>query len=808
MNGCGVRGGLRAGGFAGALLLGLLGAYELTEPITRAVEKRFPIPPMRKDVLVFPSHPTGQFRSYLVSVAVTLLAVGVFALLAHLVRRRRWLAVAVDAATLACALFAARQVAPFFGLAALVLALPLAAVLAPHLARDPPRMRATPPVLLDAWAVVVETFCIFWGGWITTHRPDARLPALFPGVLAAVAGLWRVGQLLTARVGRDEALRREALAGLPLLALPLFGVLRAPSPLIVWAALALYLGLSLAARRAVELPAQVRRLARALPAVAAVWAITAIYSIPHKFRELPRINHNSHEAGKYAWLNSFYHGKLFMADTALLYGPLRELTLAIYVALAGKTAEHVRMGQILIHLGFLAATLFTVWIAARRQLWALVWGAFLVITTTLALPWLDVVHLLAFGWSDLGRIAFALFTIVGALELARGDRALAAWGAVATLSILYSQETGPAAVAAILVAIVVDSFARPEAFGWRGRAKRAGARAGAFLGGLVVTALLVVLVYALFGRGTLFVVTFYKFVSLFASGSLAGMPFPVNEHTFETWRALTANAPREGGFILEYVLPVAVYLVTGAALIAGAVTRPWSRRATLLLGLLVFGIGSHRVAMGRSDYYHTITVTAPAALLAVALAVDAASYLPRLRLARLPPIPLPLGVGLAALMIWGSYQLTGVTRGFDPRTKALREGQEVPSVGPAFAYPGIPRAGDIFLPPDTVELTHAIQKRTGPNDKIFVHASFIEHAELYFLADRVNPTRCDLLAEIVSTDIQDELRRDLQRDPPVLDVGSDFGMFNQATTDYLKSGWRVVERVNKIPISERVTGAP
>lgn len=788
-------------------MLGLLGAYELTEPITRAIAKRFPIPLMRMDVLVFRSHPTGQFRSYLVSVAVTMFAVGVFALLAHLVRRRPWLAVAVDAATLACALIAARQVAPFFGHAALVLALPLAAVLAPHSSRDPPRIRATPPVLLDAWAVVVETFCIFWGGWITTHRPDARYPALFPGVLAAVAGLWRVGQLLTARVGRDEALRREALAGLPLLMLPLFGVLRAPSPFIVWAALALYLGLSLAARRAVEWTARLRRLPRALPAVASVWAVTAIYSIPHRFRELPRINHNSHEAGKYAWLNSFYHGKLFMADTALLYGPLRELLLAIYVALVGKTAEHVRMGQILIHLGFLASMLFTVWIAARRQLWALVWGAFLVITTTLALPWLDVVHLLAFGWSDLGRIAFALFTIVGALELARDDRSLAGWGVIATLSILYSQETGPAAVAAILAAIVVDSFVRPQASGgWRGRAQRAAARAGAFLGGVVVSALLVVLLYALFGRGTLFVVTFYKFVSLFASGSLAGVPFPVNEHTFETWRSLTADAPREGGFILEYVLPVGIYLITGAALIAGAVARPWSRRATLLLGLVVFGIASHRVAMGRSDYYHTITVTAPAALLAVALAVDAASYLPRLRLPRLPPIPLPLGVGLAALMVWGSHQLSGVKRGFDPRTKALREGQEVPSVGEPYVYPGIPRAGDIFLPPDTVELTHAIQKRSGPTDKIFVHASFIEHAELYFLADRVNPTRCDLLAEIVSTDIQDELRRDLQRDPPVLDVGGDFGMFNPATTDYLKSGWQVVERVNGIPISTRVTG--
>jgi hypothetical protein len=59
----------------------------------------------------------------------------------------------------------------------------------------------------------------------------------------------------------------------------------------------------------------------------------------------------------------------------------------------------------------------------------------------------------------------------------------------------------------------------------------------------------------------------------------------------------------------------------------------------------------------------------------------------------------------------------------------------------------------------------------------------------------------------VSTDIQAELLGDLRRDPPVLDVGGDFGMFDQATTDYLKSGWQVVERVHGIPVSTRVTGA-
>src|SRR5256885_6918726 len=33
----------------------------------------------------------------------------------------------------------------------------------------------------------------------------------------------------------------------------------------------------------------------------------------------------------------------------------------------------------------------------------------------------------------------------------------------------------------------------------------------------------------------------------------------------------------------------------------------------------------------------------------------------------------------------------------------------------------------------------------------------------------------------------EEVERDLRLDPPLLDVGADFGMFNKSTVDYLKS---------------------
>jgi hypothetical protein len=321
-----------------------------------------------------------------------------------------------------------------------------------------------------------------------------------------------------------------------------------------------------------------------------------------------------------------------------------------------------------------------------------------------------------------------------------------------------------------------------------------------FVAGVAAAWALVIGVYALCGRGALFVRTIGYFVALFASGSLGGVPLPISEETFTSWSALTKPWIR-GGFMLEYALPGAVYALTGASLIATLFSRRWTARSTLLLGVLAFGVGTFRVALGRSDYDHLIVVTAPAVLLLAALATDAVDGLSGLKLSARPP--LSAGAALIVLLVVLSCKLTGTEKGFGPRTVALLRGDDAPSTGPPYRYPDIPRAGDIFLPPDTVALTQAIRQRTKPDDKVFVHAAFIEGAELYFLADRVNPTRCDLMAEVLTTSVQEEVGRSLRADPPVLDVGDDYGMLGPATTDYLKAGWETVEKVGSVSVRTR-----
>ncbi len=792
----------RAAALAGALILGLLGAYELTDPITKILLRWWPLPARRTDVLIFPSQPNGQFRSYLVALALCVGCVAIFALALHLARRRPRISMILAAVTLVAAWLAAFLIAPFFGQAALALTLPLAALLLPATAIAPATEPASSPCILDVSALVGQTLALFWGVWITSRGRSPATLVVGAIVAAALSG-WRVFGLVRAPASRD-ALRRNVVEGLPLLVIPLVGILRAPSPLWVVVALALCAGLRVVDTRA---PWLVSRVPRALPALAAIWALAAIYGIPHKFRELPRINHAGHESGNYAWLNSFYHGKLFMADTGTIYGPLRELVLAVYVALMGKTAEQVRAGQILVHLGFLAVAIALGWIFGRRRLWAVGLCVFLFITTTMALTWLDALHLLAFGWADLGRMMFPLFTLVGAVAWARRPRALVGWGAAATLGALYSQETGPVAIAAICIALVVDSLLLPEVPGAqaRARARRAASRVGALLAGVVATALIVIGIYAIFGKARMFLGTVYLAVVLFASGSLGGVPFPVNERTFTSWATLMGGAPHDG-IILEYLLPVAIYAVAGAALVTTAISRRWSSRSTLRLALLAFGVATFRLAMARCDYYHLISATAPAALMLVALVADAALALPRILLrGRYPRWHFAAALLFVVPIVLGCTHLSGYLRAFGPRTLALLTGKEVPSTGPPFSYPDIPRAGDIYLPPETVALTHVIQKRSRPSDKVFIHASFADHAELYFLANRVNPTRCDLIAEIENLEVQEQVRLDLVRDPPLLDVGADNGMFNKATVAYLHAGWKEVERVGRIPVSVRVS---
>jgi hypothetical protein len=123
--------------------------------------------------------------------------------------------------------------------------------------------------------------------------------------------------------------------------------------------------------------------------------------------------------------------------------------------------------------------------------------------------------------------------------------------------------------------------------------------------------------------------------------------------------------------------------------------------------------------------------------------------------------------------------------GLQPRISATLAGTERPSSGPAYSYPGVPRAGDVKIQPEYIKLVQGIVANSSPSDKIFQHIGYMDGGDVYFLADRVNPTRFDVLTEFVTTDRQQTALEEIQRDPPLLTVGEDNGMTGPEVTQFL-----------------------
>jgi hypothetical protein len=294
-------------------------------------------------------------------------------------------------------------------------------------------------------------------------------------------------------------------------------------------------------------------------------------------------------------------------------------------------------------------------------------------------------------------------------------------------------------------------------------------------------------IYGLFGRARAFLGNIAENSVAFASGSFGGLPFPATETTFLRWDALTAPAPHEG-MSIEYVAPVAVYVFTTMALGTRALSSRWRGRDTVTLGVLVFGLASFRFALGRSDITHLVTVTLPAAVLLPRLAVEGvrAIYASGTRVLRV--CTACTGLALAA----ASLNLSGIPLSLGPRLSAILSGSERPSSGPAYAYPNVPRAGDTKVQAAYISLVEGIRANSSPSDKIFQHIGYMDGGEVYFLADRSNPTRFDLLTEFVTTGRQELAAEEIRRDPPKLVVGTDWGMTGEGVNSYLQGHYHPI----------------
>jgi hypothetical protein len=160
-------------------------------------------------------------------------------------------------------------------------------------------------------------------------------------------------------------------------------------------------------------------------------------------------------------------------------------------------------------------------------------------------------------------------------------------------------------------------------------------------------------------------------------------------------------------------------------------------------------------------------------------------------------------VAVGVLLACAALNLTGVTSGFMPRWNAILAGTERPSTGAPYRY-SFPRGGDIKITPEEVSLVEAIRDHSAPNEGLFQRVAFIEGGELYFFADRRDPTRFDVLSEFLTFDRQTMAFEELQADPPKLVAGDDYGVTGDAVNRFLKERYRPLGKFGGVDLYVRI----
>ncbi len=260
-----------------------------------------------------------------------------------------------------------------------------------------------------------------------------------------------------------------------------------------------------------------------------------------------------------------------------------------------------------------------------------------------------------------------------------------------------------------------------------------GRRALSRLAWLVVGTLLVVvpigLYFAAHGAfADLFLAVFWTSFGQYLQGGEFNLPMPAFEWLPIEW---SRRGLRHLFVSWEFRLPVLLYALTVAEVALSA----WRRRrssigeppiaAELLarLALALFGAVLYLRATGRSDYYHLAPVLFPAYLLGV-------DWIARAWRRWVPLRMYALAYPLAALVLASSLALHQFDLAVDRAFDAADEVEVVPG------GPRIERADQLD------DLVADVRARTRPGEAIVVLPWY---PIVYFLAERVNPTKFDWL---------------------------------------------------------------
>ncbi|HKJ24853.1 MAG TPA: hypothetical protein VKB65_08540 [Myxococcota bacterium] len=433
-----------------------------------------------------------------------------------------------------------------------------------------------------------------------------------------------------------------------------------------------------------------------------------------------------------AWADALAHGGFHGRDVFCLYGPLYDWSVVWIWKLFGRSVAawhlHVGLSEVLAWFGFLSLAALLL-----RRRWLLLPLALLVphLSLRIGLPFASLAFL--FRHARDGRTADAL-----------------AAGLLGGMALLYSQEFGAAALAC--GALIFAIRTRPAAIAaWAGAVAlsvapllafyAAGGALGAMLGDLV------------------------GYPSLLMAG-FGNLPFPSLRAT-TPW-PLWPEGPEARLMREFYFLPAVLVVALGACLPRRAPhpRSPWpwiaqlradlaARPRTLELVLLaLFGLAAFRTALGRSDQMHLYAVAAPPILL---LAVGADRLLDRWR-ERPGGVAFQLALGGALVALGGLATGTAAAGAFHLESAWRTAASFV-------------RGGYVYRGDGSVNRVVAwLEANSEPSDTFYFLPN---EAALYYLTDRITPTRFVVSHQMVTDAHRAEALADLRAAPPRYVVWND-----------------------------------
>jgi hypothetical protein len=636
------------------------------------------------------------------------------------------------------------------------------------------------------------------GGWLPYAEwfPALLLPSmLVPAAVAAHVAAFHAS---------DGIRWRVVFAGMPALLLPFVGLQRNPTlvPTMLTMAIAAAVLSALGRWPAVAERAQVWA-GRHAPDLA-MPALVLVLIVPWHFRDLGLADLAGHEGQHLGWLNSISFGKMMMADAGFTYGPAREYALAALAwSMGGLTLEHVRIAHVLVNVAGLGCIFAAMRRVCAGQVHSLLLGLALIVTHSAVASFVVYTKTYSIGWADACRAGLATLAVVIALtrpldDSRRGSRRLIAAGALAAFSVLYSHDFGVPAVLATAVGLASETFVRRSDQPLRARARHALRNATIYGAGLALVLVSFVLVYA--ARGKMFaLLRGYRWTVQVSSGrAFPGRSWMYGD-AFDSLGALRRRADDASvvSRVLDHILGPGLAILGLAHAAAALLLRRFVQRTTVILGLAVLSAAAMHHAFLASDPWHMANGSTPGLVLLVALGAGGRRLVVRWPGRR----PLALGV-VAAALLPALWLANGGAVPLNTRLSRIAAGEERPSRGAPYDYPDLPRAGDLGIGNEHLEPARFVRAHSTPEDPVFFTTWMLGGGTEAFLSQRRNPTSFDKPDEVVVDAQRDQLRAELQKEPPVLIVGHFFDYLGDGSRKFIEKGWHVVLS-NPLEVRER-----